>query len=131
MKEPVCIALLFADRVIVENNGKKGIIGTFSKIFSPTFPVNSAPWGIYAAVTNIVGKHDFALTLTNMETDLDILPITGQLQSQNPEEVLELTFNTSGVTFPSVGKYSLSFTIDKELLSSIILYVELLTQPQS
>ena len=78
-----------------------------------------------------MGKHDFALTLTNMETGLDILPITGQLQSQNPEEVLELTFNTSGVTFPSVGKYSLSFTIDKELLSSIILYVELLTQPQS
>lgn len=129
MKEPVCVALLFADRVIVENNGKKGIIGTFSKIFAHTFPVHSAPWGIYAAVTNVVGKHDFALTLSNMETNQDILPITGQLQSQNPEEVLELTFNTAGVTFPSEGKYALSFTIDNELLSSIILYVEVLKQP--
>jgi hypothetical protein len=36
MKEPVCTALLFADRIIVENNGKKGIIGTFSRIFAPS-----------------------------------------------------------------------------------------------
>lgn len=129
MKEPVCIALLFADRVIVENNGKKGIIGTFSKIFAHSFPVQTAPWGIYAAVTNVVGKHDFALTLSNVETDQDILPITGQIQSQNPEEVIELTFNTAGVTFPSEGKYSMSLSIDKELLSSIILYVEILKQP--
>jgi len=130
MKEPVCIALLFADRVIIENNGKKGIIGTFSKIFAQSFPVQTAPWAIYAAATNIVGKHEFTLTLNNMETNQAILPITGQLQSQNPEEVLELTFNTAGVTFPSEGKYSLSFSIDGELLSSIILYVELLKQPQ-
>lgn len=130
MKEPVCTALLFADRIIVENNGKKGIIGTFSRIFAPSFPVQTAPWGIYAAATNVVGKHQFALTLTNIESNQDILPITGELQSQNPEEVIELTFNTAGVTFPSAGKYSLSFTIDNELLSSIILYAEILKQPQ-
>ena len=131
MKEPVCIALLFADRVIVENNGKKGIIGIFSKIFAQTFPVQTAPWGIYAAATNIVGKHDFALTLTNMETNQDILPITGQMQSQNPEELIELIFNTAGVTIPAPGKYSLAFTIDGELMSSIVLYAEVLKQPQS
>lgn len=84
--------------------------------------------GVYAAATNVVGKHEFALTLTNVETNQDVLPITGQLQSQNPEEVIELTFNTAGVTFPSEGKYSLSFTIDGELLSSIILYAEILKQ---
>jgi hypothetical protein len=130
MKEPVCTALIFADRIIVENNGKKGVIGTFSRIFAPTFPVQTAPWGIYAAATNVVGKHQFALTLTNMESNEDILPINGELQSQNPEEVIELTFNTAGVTFPAAGKYSLSFTIDNELLSSIVLYAEIMKHPQ-
>lgn len=131
MKEPVCTALLFADRVIIENNGKKGIIGTFSKIFAQSFPAQTSPWGIYAAATNIVGKHEFALTLSNIETNAVVVPISGTLQSQNPEEVLELTFNTAGVSFPTEGKYSLSFTIDGELLGSIILYVEQVKQPSS
>lgn len=126
MKEPVCTALLFADRIIVENNGKKGIIGTFSKIYAPTFPVQTAPWGIYAAITNVVGKHDFALALTNIDTNQNILLIPGEMQSMNPEEVIELTFNTAGVGFPIPGKYSLSITVGGELLSSIILSAEVM-----
>ena len=43
MKEPVCTALLFADRIIVENNGKKGIIGTFSRIFALPFQFKLHP----------------------------------------------------------------------------------------
>ncbi|HMV43123.1 MAG TPA: hypothetical protein PK079_07415 [Leptospiraceae bacterium] len=126
MKEPVCTALLFADRVIVENNGKKGIIGTFNKIYAPMFPVQTAPWGIYAAITNVVGKHNFQVALNHMETNQNILLIPGEMQASNPDEVIELTFNTAGVGFPSEGKYSLSLTVGSELLSSIVLSVEVM-----
>ena len=127
MREPVCTALLFADKIIIENNGKKGIIGTFSRIQSQAFPVNSAPWGIYIAVTNVEGKHSFSVNLENMETNEIIFPIEGDLDSKNSEEIIELVFNTNGVLFPREGKYSLNFTIDKEVLSSTVLYVEKVT----
>ena len=37
--EPVFVALLAADRVITEDNGKKAIIGTFTQFNAPKFPV--------------------------------------------------------------------------------------------
>jgi hypothetical protein len=36
MTEPVFVALLAADRVITEDNGKKAIIGTFTQFNAPS-----------------------------------------------------------------------------------------------
>jgi len=64
MAEPVLVALLFADRVIVEEkNKKKTIVGTFTRFYSDKFPVSFPPWYIYAAVTNISEDHSFSLNL--------------------------------------------------------------------
>ena len=57
MPEPVFVALLIADRVITEDNQKKGIIGTFTQFTVRQVPAALPPWFIYAAVTNVVGEH--------------------------------------------------------------------------
>jgi len=130
MSEPVLVALLFADRIITENNNKKGIIGTFTKFYAPAFPFAFPPWGIYTAFTNIAGKHPFALTLTRVESSQVVLPINGEFENEHAEDVVELTFNLGGVLFPGPGRYSMTLHIDGELLGSRILYVEQMAPPE-
>ncbi len=124
MSEPVCTALIFADRVIIENNGKKGIIGTFSKLYAGSFPVQSAPFAIYASITNLFGKHSFHLNLINEESNESILPINGEIDSKSNEDMIELVFNLNTVLINTEGKYSLVLEIGKEVLATIFLYVE-------
>ncbi|GBF52061.1 hypothetical protein LPTSP4_35990 [Leptospira ryugenii] len=128
MSEPVLLAMLFADRVITENNNKKGIIGTFDRFMSGTFPAIFPPWAIYTAFTNIVGKHNFALTLTYIEANQVILPINGEFDSVNAEGTVELSFNLGGLAFPKPGKYNLSLHIDGELIGSRALIVDQIKQ---
>lgn len=129
MSEPVFVSLLFADRVITENTNKKGIIGTFNRFMSPQFPIAFPPWAIFAALTNAAGKHDFALTLANVESNQVVLPINGEFECAADDDVIELTFNVVGAVFPKPGRYSLSFHVDGELLGSRILFVERMEQP--
>ena len=123
MSEPVLVGLLFADRVITENNGKKGIIGTFNRFFAPKFPIIFPPWSIYAAVTNLIGKHSFSLRLVHCDNEKVVIPIEGQMDVKSQTDVLELTFNVVGATFPVAGDYVLSFSVDNELLASRVLLV--------
>ncbi len=124
MDEPVLVGLLFADKVITEQNGKKGIIGTFSIFNSKTFPVVFPPWHIYAGITNIQGKHEFAITLVKDDTQQVILPINGQFDSKEKEGVIELTFTVGGVVFPGKGSYSLTFSIDGNQVGARVLKVQ-------
>ncbi len=131
MAEPVLLSILFADRVITENNNKKGIIGTFDRFMSPSFPVVFPPWALYIAVTNLVGRHDFSISLEIMETGREILPINGDFNSMTLDDVVELTLNLNGVTFPEPGRYNLSVLVDGELIGNRVLKVEKLEQPPS
>ena len=84
------------------------------------------------SLTNISGKHSFAITLLHLETNQIVLPINGEVESISPEQTIELTFNLAGVVFPSPGRYNLSVELGGELLGSRVLYVEtsnLLTNP--
>ena len=124
MNEPVLLALLFADRVITEDNGKKGIIGTFTRFGSETFPVTFPPWAIYACITNIQGKHTFAFDLVKRDSGEIVFPIQGEFQVNHMEEPVELTINLNGVTFQEEGYYNLLFKIDNEIAGSRILIVD-------
>src|SRR5262245_25181789 len=112
MSEPVLVGLIFADRIITENNGKKGIIGTFTQFHAARFPVTFPPWCIYAAVTNLIGKHNFAINLVNEETSQVILPIGGEMDVKERSDVIELDPVVTGAVFPAPGNYSLVFYID-------------------
>jgi hypothetical protein len=126
--EPALVALLFADHIITENNGKKGIIGTFNRFTAPSFPVVFPPWAIYAAVTNLHGKHDFALTLIHTDTNQVIIPINGQFDVHSQNDVVELIFNIGNAHFHREGKYSLTFHIDGEIIGSRALFVDTMQQ---
>ncbi len=126
MSEPVFVALLLADKVITENNGKKCVIGTFTTFHALSFPVVFPPWQIYAAVTNLVGKHSFALNLVNEESQV-LVPISGDFDVKDLSIVVELDPLITGAVFPKAGTYTLSFFVDGSIMGSRVLKVELKT----
>ena len=128
MSEPVLVGLLFADKVIIENNGKRGIIGTFNRFYSKKFPIAFPPWAIYAAVTNLEGKHEFALTLVREDTNQVILPLNGQFDVRGRNDVVELTPSILGAVFPAAGTYLLTFSIDGTQIGARVLFVDVVKE---
>lgn len=123
--EPALVGLLFADRIINEDNGKKGIIGTFNRFFAPQFPVNFPPWAIYAAVTNIQGPLKFSVRLVhNEDEEKVVIPIEGDMNVPSINDVAELIFSINNAIFPIPGKYNLTFSIGNEIVGSRVLFVE-------
>jgi len=121
--EPVLLALITADRVVEEKDGKKAICGTFTQFNAPLFPVQYPPWSVYASVTNVEGEHTFALNLTHSGTNQVVFSISGKCQSPSSENVLEFLFPIMGAVFMAPGNYHLTFDIDGRQVGSRLLKV--------
>jgi hypothetical protein len=127
--EPVLVALLFADRVLVEEgNRKKTIVGTFTQFHSEKFPVVFPPWFIYAAVTNIEGEHSFSLNLVLEKESQVVLGINGKVKAEDRNKVNEFIFPIQRAIFPSAGTYALTFNIGGSQVGSRLLEVVPQTQ---
>jgi hypothetical protein len=123
MPEPVFVALLIADRVITEDNQKKGIIGTFTQFTVRQVPAALPPWFIYAAVTNVVGEHSFSLNLLFDRSQQVIFSAGGKVSVDDARRVVELVIQVPNVVFPDEGTYNISFHIDGDLIATRILDV--------
>jgi len=124
MGEAVLVGLLFADHILEEKSGKKSIIGTFTTIYSEKFPFQYARFGIYAAVTNLEGEHEFALNLVNDETQQVVIALSGKIASKSRLEVIEIVAIFEMVLFPKPGKYNLTYVIDGYQVGSRVLPVQ-------
>ncbi|TGL64902.1 DUF6941 family protein [Leptospira sarikeiensis] len=123
--EPVLLALVFADRVISEDNGKKGIIGTFTKFFAGQFPVVFPPWGIYVCVTNLSpGDHEFSLELEHADTGEKVIGVGGNIRVNNGSEPVEIGIPIPHAVFPKEGRYILLFKVGTEIVGSRPLWVD-------
>lgn len=125
MAEPVLVGLLFADRIITENNGKKGIIGIFNRFMAKKFPVTFPPWAIYAGVTNLEGPHTFELDLGFEEDRKKVFTIKGNFEARTRRDVIDLIPVIQGVIFERPGVYYLTFAIDDMPIGGRILNIHM------
>ena len=123
MTEPVFVALLLADRVITEDNQKKGVIGTFTQFTVRALPAGLPPWFIYAAVTNLAGEHSFSVNLVFDRSQQVIFSAGGKVSVDDQRRVVELVIPVPNVVFPEQGTYDVLFNIDGEQIGSRILDV--------
>jgi len=121
--ETVCFSLLFADRIITESNGKKGLIGVFSNFNFQQFPAIAPPWFIYAALANISGKHEFSINLVRDEAQHVVLPIAGEIDVQDDGKEIEIILPINNLTFQKPGLHVLTLNIDGAQIASRILRV--------
>jgi len=129
--ETSCFALLFADRVITEDNGKKGVIGVFSAFHFPQFPAVAPSWFIYAAFSNLVGKHEFSLNLVRDDAQQVVLPIAGEVDVPAAGNDIELVIPVSNLTFQKPGIHTLTCNIDGYQVASRLLRVGVAEPPKS
>ena len=122
--EPVLVALLFADNVIVEaSTNKRTIVGAFSELRSARFPAVFPPWWIYAAVDNVAGSVPYALNLVSDETDQVVVGISGDITVQDGPRGVEMQVRIPNAVFPSPGRYNLSLSLGGERVGGRVLRV--------
>ena len=125
MNNIVCDALLFADKVITEDNGKKGVIGIFDSVAVRSFPGAVPPFHIFVILRNLSeGDHETTFALTREESQQVLLSIPGEIHVRQPRGKIEMAFPVQGVIFHKPGKYELTVHVDGSFVASSPVYVK-------
>jgi hypothetical protein len=125
MPEPLLNALLMADRIVTEDNGKKVIVGVFSKFNIPQFPAQVAPWFLFAAVENLEDHNTFTFNLARADTQEVVFSAGGEIQVQDPTSGVEIVLPVPPIVFRSQGLHVLQFLVNGHVLISRNLPVNL------
>lgn len=121
--EPVVLALIFADKIITENNGKKGLIGVFTGLNPPNLPFTLPSWGLYISLTNIEGEHTFSINLVHRDSGQNVLAMGGKLKSEKRQDIIEMPISIGGTVFTLLGVYDLVFQLGEAIAASRTLEV--------
>ena len=80
MTELVIYALIFADKIIVEQGtGKKTVVGMFSEINAHSFPAHPPPWNILCIIGNLAPiKHTFAINIVHERSTHVVWSVGGE-----------------------------------------------------
>ena len=116
--EGKCNALLMADRVIREDNGKRGIIGSFNSFNFETFPAVAPPFFIYANLDDFSGELEFSVSIAREGAELVVFSAGGEMGFDSAKLESELVLPVSGVTFPKPGTYNLILRIGNSQFGS-------------
>jgi hypothetical protein len=126
-----CNALLMADRVIREDNGKRGIIGSFNTFNFPVFPSTAPPFFVYANLEDFAGRQEFSVTIAREGAEFVVFSAGGDIQFQDENREAELLIPALGVTFPKEGHYNLILRVGNSLYGSRRLIVGKLPTAQA
>ncbi len=123
MYEVVVHALLCCDRIITENNGKKGLIGVFQSFQFPSVPSPPVPWFIYGALGSVSrGTHEFSVTVTHGQSSQEVASRSGEIHVAGEREDVELVLPVT-CNFNHFGAYVITLEVGDELVASRILRV--------
>ncbi len=117
MPEPLLTALLMADVIVTEDNGKKVLVGVFSKFNLPQFPAQIPPWYLFAAVENLQGHNTFTFNLAREDTQEVAFSAGGEMQIQDPTSGVEIVLMVPPIIVRA-GIYVLQFLVNGQVLIS-------------
>ena len=122
--EIVLHAIVFADKAIEENNGKKGLIGIFQSFNFARFPTVAPTWYVYVALGNVSkGRHDVTVNIVHDDTGSVIVRSHGEVQVRTSAADVEIVFPMAGAAFRSPGVHWLTVTLDQAQIGSRVLHV--------
>ena len=122
--EIVLHAIVFADKAIEENNGKKGLIGIFQSFNFAGFPTVAPTWYVYVAFGNVAtGRHDVTINVVHDDTGSVIVRSHGEVQVRTSAADVEIVFPMVGAAFRSPGVHWLTVTLDQTQIGSRVLHV--------
>lgn len=120
-------ALLFADRIITEDNGKKGLIGVFTQFNFPQFPAQAAPWSVYVSMDNVsAGEHEFTINIVRESSKQVVFSASGSFEHEVGQSGVELALPIPPIQFPGDGRYVVTISLNGRDIAYRNLRVELL-----
>ena len=130
---PICLALIICDAIWTDRStGKRTILGTFSNIFSRSFPAQHPVLSVHCSLTDGHGETDILLKLVDVdEIDPPLLEQESKISFGDPRMICEMDAFFSGLTFPHPGEYRLQiFGAGTLLMERRILAVQLSHEEQ-
>jgi hypothetical protein len=128
--KPILLALVICDTVIREaGSGKLSLIGTFSGIFSTSFPMTHHSLSVYIAITEGRGRMKCRLRLVSLDDNNVVFELPGDIEFGGPMNVGEMVFQWNQVRFEKPGVYAFEFWVGNELLGSRKLHAQKVDKP--
>ena len=129
---PVVLAMIVCDAIHQDPATRKcTLLGTFSTISAPQFPVVHRHLAVHVALTDGRGRVRIRLTLAGTdETKPPLFSGEGIIEFADPRVVAELNFGLKNVTFPESGEYRFQVFANDELLMERRLHVLQLKPPK-
>jgi hypothetical protein len=113
---PTVKAFLICDQVIRGIDGKHSIIGVFSNIHSPSFPVFHSRFGVYIKFGSLAGKYNMALKFISMADSSTLGEAKAVVEHSEPLTDFETGMMFPGIHFQHAGKVEVHLFCDDELL---------------
>ena len=125
-----CNALLMADRVIIEDNGKRGIIGSFNTFNFSDFPAIAPPFFVYANLEDFSGVQEFSVTIAREGAELVVYSAGEEIHFQDENREAEVVVPAFGATFPKEGAYNLILRVGNSQFGSRRIIVNTSSRPR-
>jgi hypothetical protein len=127
---PGAIALVVCDSVYESTDGKRALVGLFTKISARQFPTVHGKLCVYVSVTNVKPATACKVEIVNGETDQTIVSAEGPMPDANdPLAIWDLVFEFRNLVFPEPGKYYVRFFGNDHLLLERPFQVDKLSAP--
>jgi hypothetical protein len=122
---PSVLSMVLADQVYRDPaSGKFSILGTYCVVRSPRFPCLFPRVNLYAAVTESRGRTPLRVVLTDVDEEQPPLAVAqGELQTNDPTQLVEVSVVLQNVVFPGPGDYRVQLFSGPDLLRELRLRV--------
>ncbi len=107
------LALIVCDQIITDRiTGKQSLIGMFSAIYAPRFPVAHPQLCVYTALTDGRGKTPVTIRLVDGEDARPpLVQGKGIVEFKNPRAIANLALQFHGLVFPAPGDYRVQLSV--------------------
>lgn len=124
-QQPDVLSLLVCDQILIDRlTGKTSLIGMFSNIAAPNFPVRHPQLCVFASMTDGRGKVPVEIAIVDAEDARPpIVAGTASLEFKDPRAVACLNLHFNGLVFPEPGEYRVQLKCYGELLREARLYL--------
>ena len=123
--EPDVISLIVCDQIITDRvTGKVSLIGMFSAIHSPRFPVAHPQLCVHVALTDGRGKTPITIRIVDAnEARQPLVEGKGTVEFKDPRMIANLALQFHGLRFPEAGQYRVQIWSGSSLLREARLHL--------
>lgn len=115
---PAAIGLWICERVIIESGTTNpSLISLFSGIAVRELPAASAPFSVFASLTDGQGRGRIGLQVEYLKNGNTIYQQEREIQMPSPLLVVNVHFRIRQIRFPGEGEYGVNLLVDDELLA--------------